>query len=95
MTSLLAQAFGSLAAHPLRSLLTVLSVTFGSAVLMILISYGTGMPETTSDMLRSMGSREFIAEPQRWRGRGGRRGRRIRIRYTDIPAIRAACPSSR
>ncbi|MFT7461797.1 MAG: putative ABC transport system permease protein [Pseudohongiellaceae bacterium] len=75
----------------MRSLLTGLSVTFGAAVLLILLSYATGVPDTTADVLRSMGSREYIVEP-RWRGRG-RGGKRVRIRYTDLPALREACPS--
>ena len=88
--SILREALGSLASHPLRSALTALSVTFGAAVLLVLLSYGSAMPETTSDMLRSMGSREFVVEPER---RGGNRGRRIQIRYTDLQAIHEACPS--
>ncbi|GJM22703.1 MAG: hypothetical protein DHS20C15_26180 [Planctomycetota bacterium] len=90
--SLLSEAFGSLASHPLRSALTALSVGFGAAVLFILISYSTGIPSTTATILRSLGSQELIVEPGRSRG-GGRGGRRLRIRYTDLPAIRAACPS--
>ena len=88
------EALASLAAHPLRSLLTALSVTFGTAVLLLLLSYATGVPETTADVLRSLGSREFIVEPQRSRGAAGGRNRRtIRIRYSDLPALREACPS--
>jgi len=89
--SVVGEAVGSLLAHPLRSLLTGLSVTFGAAVLLILLSYATAVPETTATLLRSMGSREFIVEP-RWRGRGPG-GTRVRIRYSDLPALRDACPS--
>lgn len=92
--SILREAVGSLLAHPLRSVLTALSVTFGCAVLFILIGYSSGVPSTTAALLRSMGSKEFIAEPRRSRGPGGtRRGRKMRIRYADLPTIRAACPS--
>ncbi|MFT5048880.1 MAG: hypothetical protein ACI8QZ_000267 [Chlamydiales bacterium] len=92
--SVLREALGSLLAHPLRSALTALSVTFGAAVLYILLSYATGLPETTGDLLRSMGSKEFIAEPRRSHGGGGSRGGRpIRIRYTDLAKVRDACPS--
>jgi len=94
--SILSEALESLLAHPLRSLLTALSVTFGAAVLFVLLGYATGVPETTTAILRSLGSKEFTVEPERSRGSGGggnRRGRRIRIRYADLPAIRAACPS--
>lgn len=94
-TTLMGEAFGSLLAHPLRSLLTALSVTFGAAVLHILISYATGIPDTTASVLRSMGSKEFIVEPRRSRGHGGgtRSGKPVRIRYSDIDTIRDACPS--
>ena len=94
--SVLREATSSLLAHPLRSLLTALSVTFGASVLFVLMSYVTGVPETTAAILRSLGSKEFIVEPQRSRGpsgHGSRGGRKIRIRYSDLPEIRAACPS--
>lgn len=91
MISVLREALASLANHPMRSLLTALSVTFGTAVLLILLAYASGMPETTADVLRSLGSKEFIVEPRRWRGSSG--GRPVRIRYTDLPALREACPS--
>lgn len=91
--SLLGQAFGSLVAHPLRSALTALSVGFGAAVLFILLSYATGIPDTTATILRSMGSKEFLVDPGRTSSGGGRGGRRVRIRYTDLGAIRDACPS--
>jgi len=94
--SLFGEALGSLLAHPMRSFLTALSVTFGAAVLFILLSYSSGVPETTADILRSMGSKEFIVEPRRSRGMGGagnRSGRAVRIRYADLPALRDACPS--
>jgi hypothetical protein len=93
--SVLVQALESLRAHPLRSVMTALSVTFGAAVLFILLSYSTGVPETTASLLRSMGSKEFTVEPRRSRGgHGGRRGGRgIRIRYSDLEEVREACPS--
>lgn len=93
--SVLGQATASLAMHPLRSILTATTVAFGSAVLFVLVSYGTGAPAATAAMLRRMGSTQIQVEP-RWTqgpGGGGRRGRRIHIRYDDVPAIRAACPS--
>jgi putative ABC transport system permease protein len=90
----LQQALWSLLEHPLRSVLTALSVTFGSAVLMILLSYASGMPATTTTILRGLGSKEFIVEAQRMFGRsGGRHGRSLRIRYADLPVIRESCPS--
>lgn len=88
MRSILAEALGSLLAHPLRSALTALSVAFGAAVLLILLGYASGIPETTATILRSLGSKEFIVEPER-----SFSGRRQRIRYTDLPALRSACPS--
>ncbi len=95
MFSILAEAWGSLASHPLRSTLTALSVTFGASVLFILMSYGSDVPAATGDMLHRMGSTEFVVEPERTSGAGGgaRGGRRIQIRYDDLPAIRGACPS--
>lgn len=91
LVSVFHEALMSLLAHPLRSFLTALSVTFGSSVLLILLSYASGMPETTAAMLRSLGSKEFIVEAQRMFGARG--GRQLRIRYEDLPALREACPS--
>lgn len=94
LLSTLREAMGSLLSHPLRSVLTGASVTFGAAVLIILLSYAGGFPDTTGDMLRGLGSKEFIIEPRRRRGpAAGRSGRRVQIRYSDMPAIREACPS--
>ena len=89
--ALVGQALGSLVAHPLRSCLTALSVTFGAAVLHVLLGYASGVPATTGAVLRSMGSKEFIVEARR--SRGGRHGRELRIRYADLDAVRDACPS--
>ncbi len=89
------EALRSLAGHPLRSGLTMTSVAFGAAVLFVLLSYATGIPEATASILRSLGGKEFTVEPRRMRGGGGggRSGRSIRIRYADLGTIRAACPS--
>lgn len=95
LASIVREALASLFAHPLRSALTALSVTFGASVLFLLLSYATGVPETTASVLRSLGSKEFVVQPKRSHGHGGgsRGGRRIQIRYADLPAIRGACPS--
>ncbi len=94
--SVASEASRSLFAHPLRSFLTLASVAFGTAVLFVLLAYATGVPAATTSVLRSLGGKEYIVEPERARGTGrsgSRRGRRIRIRYSDLPQIREACPS--
>jgi putative ABC transport system permease protein len=96
LPSVLAEAGHSLIGHPLRSLLTTLSVAFGVSVLFVLLSYATGVPEATASILRSLGGKETTVEPRRSRGpgtAGSRSGRTIRIRYADLPVIREACPS--
>ena len=94
MGAVIGEAVRSLVSHPLRSSLTAASVAFGAAVLFILMSYATGVPDATTSILRSMGSKEFLVEARRSRGRGGNRGgRQIRIRYSDLDAVREACPS--
>lgn len=88
------QALASLALHPLRSVLTALTVSFGTAVLIVLVSYGTGAPDATAQVLRNMGSTQIKVEPARARGfMGTSKGRKIEIRYDDLEAIREACPS--
>ena len=84
------QALSSLVLHPLRSGLTALTVAFGTAVLIVLVSYGTGAPEATAHVLRNLGSTQIKVSPARRHGMGGRR---IEIRYDDLDAIREACPS--
>jgi putative ABC transport system permease protein len=94
--SILSEAAHSLLAHPLRSLLTLASVAFGAAVLVVLLAYARGVPDATASILRSLGGKAFIVDPGRASGPAGggnRGGRRIRIRYADLPAIREACPS--
>ena len=86
-----AQAFSSLALHPLRSCLTALTVTFGTAVLIVLVSYGSGAPAATGQVLRDLGSTQIKVSPAGRHGHGG--GRRIEIRYDDLDAIREGCPS--
>ncbi|MEM7305920.1 MAG: ABC transporter permease [Planctomycetota bacterium] len=96
LSSVLGEAARSLASHPLRSVLTLASVAFGAAVLFVLLSYATGVPEATESILRSLGGKEFLVEPRRSRGpgsSGNRGGRSIRIRYADLNMIRDACPS--
>jgi ABC-type antimicrobial peptide transport system permease subunit len=94
--SVVAEAGRSLLAHPLRSLLTLLSVAFGAAVLLVLLAFATGVPDATTSILRSLGGKELVVEAGRMRGSGGagnRGGRQVRIRYVDLSAIREACPS--
>ena len=95
LRAILGEAVGSLATNPLRSGLTLASVAFGVAVLFVLLSYATGVPDATTSILRSMGGKEMTVEPRRSRGpgAGNRGGRSIRIRYGDLPAIRDAAPS--
>ncbi len=60
---------------------------------MVLVSYGTGAPAATTEILRQLGSTQIKVSP-RWGWMGGRSGgREIRIRYDDLDAIRDACPS--
>ena len=90
----LGEALRTLWSHPLRSILTALTVTFGTAVLMVLVSYGTGAPAATAEVLRTMGSTQIKVKPARsWGPGGSKRGRKIQIRYDDLDAIREACPS--
>ncbi len=92
--AVIGQALATLVLHPLRSVLTALTVTFGTAVLLVLVSYGTGAPSATEAVLRSMGSTQIKVQPARaWGPGGSNRGRKIRIRYDDLDQIRDACPS--
>lgn len=91
---ILSEAFSALRHHPMRSALTALTVTFGTAVLLVLMAYGNSAPQATAEVLKQMGSTQIKVEA---RGRGGmggsRRAKPLEIRYDDIETIRAACPS--
>jgi putative ABC transport system permease protein len=95
----IAESFAALRLHPLRSFLTALTVTFGTAVLLVLMAYGNSAPEATTEVLKSMGSTQIKVEARSrgWGGMGGaggsRRGKKLEIRYDDIETIRSACPS--
>jgi len=89
--SILAESLQTLASHPLRSFLTAMTVAFGTAVLVVLMSYGTNAPEATGEVLRQLGSTQIKVQPSRRWGRT--QGKTVNIRYDDLPMIREACPS--
>ncbi len=88
------EAIAALRHHPLRSVLTALTVTFGTAVLLVLMAYGNSAPQATAEVLKQMGSTQIKVEPRMRGGPGGsRRGKRLEIKYDDLQLIREACPS--
>jgi putative ABC transport system permease protein len=82
-------AVGDLAARPLRSVLSVASLSSGIAIAVVLAATGGGLRRAVGEMLRSMGEGQIVATPGRTTGIGGQRksGRPVRLRYEDVTAL--------
>jgi putative ABC transport system permease protein len=82
-------AGADLAARPLRSVLSVASLSSGIAIAVVLAATGGGLRRAVGEILRSMGEGQIVATPGRTTGIGGQRrsGRQIRLRYEDVAAI--------
>lgn len=71
-SDLLAGSIGSLLAHPLRSVLTVLGVVTGVAAVIVVIAAGEGSRRTVVKQLELLGARLLIVLPGPASGAGGR-----------------------
>ncbi len=81
----------------LRTLLTLLGITWGTIAVSLLIAFGEGLHKRTLSAMRGMGDHIVIA----WPGRttlpfqGLPKGREIRVTETDIEALRRDIPEGR
>lgn len=89
---LVGTAFGSLVAHPLRSLLTALGVVIGAAAVIMMLSIGAGVQKSVNDAISSLGSNLLIV----FNGSSQRGGVSFsgeqRLTVDDVRAIRERLP---
>ena len=67
-----AMSVAILAAHPLRTLLSLLGVTVGVGVIVLIVSIGDGMREEIKDIFRTMGTDLVIIRAGEFRSFHGR-----------------------
>jgi putative ABC transport system permease protein len=92
---ILGEAFGALAHYRLRSLLTMLSVTWGITCLMLLISYGEGFGLALTRAFDQIGKNLVVVFPGQTslQAGGERSGRRILLELSDVQALQEGIPT--
>src|SRR5262249_7053224 len=80
----------------LRTLLTVLGITWGTVAVSLLVAFGEGLQKQVVKSAHGLGENIVIAWPSRtslpYEGLG--KGRRIRVREADIEALRREIPEA-
>jgi putative ABC transport system permease protein len=89
------EAWSTLTHYRLRAALTMLSVTWGVASLMLLLSYGNGFGEALIKAFDQIGKDLIVVfGGQTSEQAGGERsGRRIQLEYRDVEALRDGVPA--
>lgn len=94
LQDLVGTAFGSLVAHPLRSLLTALGVVIGAAAVIVMLSIGAGVQKSVNDAISSLGSNLLIV----FNGTSQRGGVAFsgeqKLTLDDVRAIRERLPDA-
>jgi putative ABC transport system permease protein len=94
LTEIIVESSESLVRHRLRSVLTMLGITWGLVTVVLLLGYGQGVGESVVNAFLGIGNNVILS----WGGQtsmqagGERSGRRIRFKYEDIQAIRDEVP---
>jgi putative ABC transport system permease protein len=90
-----AEALNALNHYRLRSFLTMLSITWGVASLLLLLAYGHGFERMLVDAFRQIGKDLVAVFPGQtsMQAGGERSGRRIRLELADIRAIEEGVPT--
>jgi putative ABC transport system permease protein len=93
LSELFGQVLSSLLRNKLRSLLTMAGIAWGVASMVIIVAMGDGFKAGQRDRFRQLGENIVIVFGGRTEKQaGGRRaGRRIRLDYEDVRAIRTEC----
>lgn len=94
---LFSEALASLRFYRRRTTVTVLSLAWGVACFVILMSYGNGFDEALRSAFQAVGQDLIVmAEGQTSQQAGGlRAGRRVRLERDDVETIREAVPAVR
>jgi putative ABC transport system permease protein len=94
LREIVVESWQSLTRHRLRSVLTMLGITWGLVTVVLLLGYGQGVGESVLNAFLGIGNNVIMM----WGGQtsmqagGERAGRRIRYKYEDIQAIRDEVP---
>ena len=83
-------AFKALLANKMRSLLTMLGIIIGVGAVIVMVALGTGVKESITNSIASLGSNMLIVSPGS-SNRGGVRGAAgstITLKYDDAQAIK-------
>ncbi len=93
LAELFGQVFGSLLRNKLRSFLTMAGIAWGIASVVIIVAMGDGFKEGQKRSMKSLGENIVILFGGRTGKQAGgqRAGRRIRLEYSDVEAIRSEC----
>ena len=89
------EALNALLHYRLRSALTMLSITWGVASLMLLLSYGQGFERTLVNAFRQIGKDLVAVFPGQtsMQAGGERAGRRVHLELSDVKAIQQGVPT--
>jgi len=84
-----AEAWNALSHYRLRSLLTMLSVVWGVASLMLLLSYGQGFDQAMTRAFQAIGKDLIVVFPGQtsMQAGGERAGRRVLLEMRDVDAL--------
>jgi putative ABC transport system permease protein len=94
LKEVLFQSWESLQRNRLRSVLTMLGITWGLATVVLLLGYGQGVGESVYAAFTGIGNNVIIF----WQGQtsmqagGQRAGKPVRFKYEDLQAIRDEVP---
>jgi len=89
------EALNALGHYRLRSFLTMLSITWGVASLMLLLAYGQGFEHALTQAFLQIGKDLVVVFPGQTslQAGGQRSGRRIRLELSDIRALQEGVPT--
>jgi putative ABC transport system permease protein len=89
------EALSALNHYRLRSLLTMLSITWGVAALVLLLAYGQGFEHALTKAFLQIGKDLIVIFPGQtsMQAGGERSGRRIRLELADVKAIEEGVPT--
>ena len=89
------EALNAVGHYRLRSALTMLSITWGVASLMLLLSYGQGFERALTQAFLQIGKDLVVVFPGQtsMQAGGERSGRRIRLELSDVKAIQEGVPT--
>ena len=94
LKELILQGWQALMRNRMRSILTMLGITWGLVSVVILLAYGQGLGGGILAAFSAMGNNVIVLWPGQtsMQAGGQRAGRKIKYEYADIEAIRAEVP---